>query len=667
MARDEKSARRRIDRLRVQIREHDRRYYELDKPAISDAEYDRLFAELESLEARFPKLVTPDSPTQHVAGAVARGFRKVRHLAPMQSLQSTVDREEVRRFDARMRDALHGTRPAYVTEPKLDGLSLEVVYERGRLARASTRGDGQTGEDVTRNVRTMRGVPETLRGRNPPRVIAVRGEAMMPIAEFRRLNRKLARAGEPEFANPRNAAAGSIRQLEPRVTASRTLQVFFYDVLHREGGRRASSGMGILAALSAWGLPVSPKARRSASIEDVFAYHRRLATRRDRLGYEIDGVVIKADDLAVRRRLGVTGRHPRWALAFKFAPRAETTVIRAIVVQVGRTGVLTPVALLEPVSVGGVTVSRATLHNRSELRRRDLRVGDTVRVARAGDVIPEIVARVPTKRRRQQPFRMPPRCPACRSPLVRDGPSDLCPNGLACPAQLLRTIVHFGSRHCMNINGLGPAAVEALVSAGLVRSVADLFTLRADDLAALDAFGPTSARNLVRAIRAARRTELWRFVHALGISGVGQETARDLSDHFGTLAAIRKADERDFMKVPGVGQTTARGIARFLARSSTKRAIDACLAGGLRITGHDRRASGPLSGQSVVFTGTLESMTRDEAEERARRLGAQPSTSVSRRTGLVVAGSNPGSKLVRARKLGVRVLTEPEFLKLRVR
>jgi len=664
MARDEATVRKRIARLRADIREHDRRYYELDRPTISDAQYDRLFSQLERLEARHPKLVTPDSPTQRVAGAVRRTFSTVRHLAPMRSLQSVTDPEDVRRFDARIRDSLGGRRPSYVTELKLDGLSIEVVYERGRFLRASTRGDGETGEDVTANVSTIRTVPRRLAAGHCPDVVAVRGEAMMPIADFQRLNRRLAKAGDVEFANPRNAAAGSIRQLDARVTASRALRVYFYDILHLEGGPVPGDGMGILSTLRTWGLPVSPHAARSNSLGDILAFHRKVSQRRERLDIEVDGIVIKADDLGVRRRLGATGRHPRWALAFKFAPRAETTVIRDIVVQVGRTGVLTPVAVLEPVMVGGVTVSRATLHNRVEIARKDVRVGDTVRVARAGDVIPEIVERMSSPSRRGPRFRMPTRCPSCRAAVVRDGPADVCPNGLSCPAQLRRTIAHVGARTALNIRGLGPAAVDALVSSGLVRTVPDLFTLNAVDLAELDAFGPASARHLVRAIDGARQTELWRFVHALGIPGVGEATARALADHFGSLAALRRSSVDALRRVPGVGEATAREIADFLHRAATRQVIDRCLRAGVRPERRVGHRRGPLAGQAVVLTGTLESMTRDEAERRARHLGARTSDSVGRHTDLVVAGARPGSKYRRARELGVRVIDEAAFLKM---
>ena len=597
-----KEARRRAERLRAAIRRHDYLYYVLDRPAISDAAYDRLFAELVRLEASYPALATPDSPTRRVGGAPLAAFPEVRHRARLLSLESVTDPDEVRRFDARVSAAL-GRPPRYVLEPKFDGLSIEVVYRDGVLERASTRGDGERGEDVTANVRTIASVPLRLRGAPPPRLLAVRGEAIMRERDFRALNARLAHEGQAPFANPRNAAAGSLRQLDPRVTARRRLDVFFYDVLEADGGRRAADGLGELRAMAAWGLRTSPHARQAAALDGVWRYHRRLERRRDTLGYEIDGVVLKLNDLASRARLRSTSRHPRWALAFKFAPREAQTTIDDIVVQVGRTGLLTPVAVLAPISIGGVTVSRATLHNREEIARRDLRVGDTVRVVRAGDVIPDILERVPRPgARRRRPFRMPARCPACGTTVVGDGPFDRCPNGLACPAQLKRAIAHFGSRHALDIRGLGAETVDALVSSGLVRSVADLFTLRVSDLVALDRFGEVSAANLVASIARARRTTLWRFLHGLGIPGVGAGTARDLAAHFGSLRAIRAASARALGDVPGVGPVVAASVAAFLRQRAVARAIDRAVAHGLTITGGRARAAGARAAGEGALT-----------------------------------------------------------------
>jgi len=660
----------RVEQLRSQIREHDYRYYVLDRPTISDAEYDRLFGELVRLEAAHPDLVTRDSPTQRVAGVPLSAFPTIAHLAPMLSLESVTAVDAVRRFDERVRAAAHRkTVRRYVVEPKFDGLSLEVVYRDGLLQRASTRGDGERGEGVTENVKTIRSVPLRLHGRDVPRLLAVRGEAIMRTDDFEALNARLARAGQPLFANPRNAAAGSIRQLDPRVTAGRRLDVFFYDILHLDGGSRPVDDIGLLRALGAWGLHASPYARVCSSLDEVFRYHDDMARRRALLPYEIDGVVMKVNDLALRTQLRTTARHPRWALAYKFAAREARTTIEDIVVQVGRTGVLTPVAVLQPVDIGGVTVTRATLHNRDEIARKDLHVGDTVRVIRAGDVIPEIVERVSSEgRRRHAAFAMPVRCPACRTPLERDGPFDRCPNGLECPAQLRRTIQHVASRQALDIRGLGPETVDALVSAGLVRSVADLFGLTERDLLNVERFAEVSAENLLRAIDGARHPPLWRFLNALGIPGVGEQTARDLADHFGTLERLESADKAALTAAPGVGSAVAQNVIDFFRRAFNRRVIARCQHHGVRVGTVAVRPGGArrtrLAGKTVVFTGGLESMTREEAEERARASGAHTARSVSRETDLVVAGSDPGSKYAKARALGVRVIDEGAFQRL---
>jgi DNA ligase (NAD+) len=656
--------RRRIQDLRAAVRAHDYRYYVLDRPTISDAEYDRLYGELRQLEGAYPALVTPDSPTQRVAGAPLPSFAAVAHLAPMLSLDSVTAEDDVRRFDARVRDALRRPRIRYMFEPKFDGLSIELVYRDGLLLRASTRGDGEHGEDVTANVRTIHAVPLRLHGA-PPRLLAVRGEAMMRVDDFRTLNAQLAREQQPPFANPRNAAAGSIRQLDPRVTARRRLDVFCYDILRLEGGPRLSDDGELLGALASWGLHASPYAREGATVDEAARYHREMERRRDRLPFEIDGVVLKVADLAARTRLSSTARHPRWAIAYKFAPLEADTTVEDIVVQVGRTGVLTPVAVLTPVRLGGVTVSRATLHNAGEIARKDIRVGDRVRVVRAGDVIPEIVERAPGHGvRRGRAFAMPARCPVCGAPVVRDGAIDRCSNGLACPAQLREAIRHAGARDALDIRGLGPRTVEALVSSGLVRAVPDLFALHARDLRRLDRFADVSAANLLAAIDRARRPPLWRLLHALGIPGVGVRTARDLAVHVGSFARARSAREAALLSVPGIGDAAAREIASFFRQPANRRAIAALLRNGVRPVEARLPAAGPLRGRTVVFTGALETMTREEAEECARERGARTSGHVGPGTDLVVAGASPGSKYERARALGVRVVGEAAFRRL---
>jgi DNA ligase (NAD+) len=499
-----------------------------------------------------------------------------------------------------------------------------------------------------------------------PRLLAVRGEAIMRIADFEALNARLRRDKQPLFANPRNAAAGSIRQLDPRITAGRRLDVFFYDILHLEGASRPADDMSVLRALAQWGLHATPYVRVCSSLDEVFRYHEQMARRRDKLPYEIDGIVMKVDDLALRAHLRTTARHPRWALAYKFTAREAQTKVEDIVVQVGRTGVLTPVAVLRPVEIGGVTVTRATLHNREEIARKDLRVGDRVRVIRAGDVIPEIVARVSATdgARRHRRFAMPARCPVCHTRLERDGPFDRCPNGLACPAQLRRTIEHFASREALDIRGLGPETVDALVSGGLVRSVADLFALTLCDLLKVERFADVSAANLLNAIDDAKYPALWRFLHALGIPGVGAQTARELAEHFGTLERLRSAGVAAIAGVPGIGPAVARSVVAFFREPFNRRVIETCRRHGVRVGGGATSHRGSLAGKTVVFTGGLEEMTRDEAEERARASGAHTARTVSRATDLVVAGHGPGSKYAKARDLGVRVIDEAEFQRL---
>jgi DNA ligase (NAD+) len=658
------SVRARMRELEAEIRRHDHLYYVLDRPEISDDEYDRLWQELVALERANPDLADPDSPTQRVAGAPLPSLPEARHVAPMTSLESVTSASDVRAFLSRVTGAL-GRAPKLVAEPKLDGVSIEVVYERGRLARAATRGDGVVGEDVTANVRTIRAVPTRLAAgaRRAPAMLAVRGEVLMTKDAFRTLTADL---GDGAFANPRNAAAGSLRQLDPRVTASRRLQVLFYDVLACEGGPTFATHESELQAMRAWGLPVSRDVASATSLEEALAYHDAMEKRRDALPVEIDGVVLKVDEVALRARLGATARHPRWAIAWKFTPREATTKVRDIVVQVGRTGVLTPVAVLEPVSLGGVTVARATLHNASELARKDVRVGDTVRVARAGDVIPEIVARVPRPdERRAAPFEMPARCPACGSRTRRDGPFERCLSGVACPAQLVSAIVHFASRDALDIGGIGPETAERLVASGAVKDVAGVLALSERELRALERFGDVSAKKLAAAIERAKHTDLARFLYGLGIPGVGQATARDLADGLGDLDAVMRASEDDLAATGAVGPVAARAIATFFREPRNRAVVEACLARGLVFARPRRaRAGGALDGKTIVFTGALASMSRAEAEQRARDAGAHTSSSVGKSTDLVVVGEEPGEKLERARSLGVATIDERAFLAL---
>jgi len=655
----------RLRQLRAEIRHHDYLYYVKDRPEIADEAYDALFRELGALEQAFPALRTADSPTQRVAGAVFDRFPTVAHMAPMLSLDSGPDVAEVRRFDERLRKELGGDAIRYVLEPKLDGASVELVYEDGVLVRASTRGDGTNGEGITDNVRTIGSVPVRLKTRGaPPSVVAIRGEIIMRVGAFEALNERLLADGDEPFANPRNAAAGSLRQLDPTITAQRPLDIYAYDVLAAEGVEFATD-QDALAAIARWGLPVSDLTATARDVDGILAYHADLLARRDELDFEIDGVVIKLDDLASRDRLGTTARHPRWAYAFKFPPRREITRVLKIIASVGRTGVVTPVALMRPVELAGVTVSRATLHNREEVARKDVREGDLVRVQRAGDVIPQVLEVVDeTDRKRGPRFRMPERCPSCATPLVERGPFTLCPNGFHCPAQLAGRIQHFASRHALDIEGLGEESSRLFVAAGLVRSLEQIFDLTAEQLVALDGFAEKSAANLLAAIEAARTVDLSRFLYGLGIPEVGVAVARDLARHFGTFAALRGASQAELDAVAGVGDKMAEVIAAFFADPRNATVLDALLERVRLREEAPAPRGGPLEGSTFVFTGGLASISREQAKHLVESLGARATGSVSRKTTFVVAGEDAGTKLDKAREMGLEILDEAAFLAL---
>jgi len=657
----------RIESLHTEIQGHDRLYYGEDRPRISDALYDQLFAELKTLESEFPELVTPDSPTQRVAGVPLDRFETVEHEAPMLSLESDQDPEALRRFDERVRKVLgEGRTPLFLVEPKLDGLSIELVYEDGYFVRASTRGDGYQGEDVTANVRTIRTVPLRLRDAEHavPRRLAVRGEVIIRSRAFAALNERLMNEGKEPFANPRNSAAGSLRQLDPALAASRPLEVFVYDTLAVTGASFTTQ-TEVRQRLAAWGLRVSDRVERATGVDDILAYFTAIEAERGDLPYEIDGVVVKLDDLAAREELGMTARHPRWAFAFKFVPRAEITRILTIVPSVGRTGVVTPVAMMEPVQIGGVTVSRASLHNREEVARKGVRDGDLVRVQRAGDVIPQVVERIEEEDHERGPeFAMPQVCPSCATELIERGPFTVCPNSFGCPAQLTGRIQHFGSRLGIDIEGLGEETARLLVSEGLVERLPDLFGLMAADLVALDGFAELSASNLVSALQRASNTELRRLLYGLGIPEVGAAVATELARHFGTIEAVRTADVEALAEVSGVGPIMAERITEFFAEPHNRDNLDALLI-HLSLADVERPFAGEsLAGRTFVFTGGMESMSRPEAKARVESLGARVTASVSAKTDYVVAGDEAGSKLAKAQKLGVSILTEAEFLSL---
>ncbi|MFN2431746.1 MAG: NAD-dependent DNA ligase LigA [Gemmatimonadota bacterium] len=652
--------------LREQIEEHDRLYYLEDAPVVSDETYDGLFRELLELEERYPQARAPDSPTVRVGGEPLQELPTAEHVAPMLSLDSSLKEEEARRFDARVCRLL-GDAPAYVVEPKLDGLSVELVYEDGRLTRASTRGDGRKGEVVTENCRTIRSLALTLRGdhRPVPRLLALRGEVLMSLAAFAAMNARLAEAGEEPFANPRNAAAGAVRQLDPRIASRRRLEVFGYELMAVEGAS-FTRHWEVLAAFREWGLRVDRRAELVRGIEEALRYRDRLFARRDELAHELDGVVIKVDDLRAREEMGSTSHHPRWAFAYKFESRKEVTKIERIAVSVGRTGVLTPFAMLLPVDIGGATISKASLHNREEVARKDVRDGDWVRVERAGDVIPYVVERVERERgvRRGRRFVMPELCPVCETPVQEKGPFTLCPNRLACPAQLQGRIEHLASRHALDVAGLGERTARQLVDTGLVRNLADVFSLTREQVLGLEGFGEVSTTNLLDAIERARTPDLDRFLYGLSIPDVGRRTATDLAGHFGSLEALLEAGLDDLLALGGVGPIMAATIQEFLQEPETREVIRLMLERGVHPRGPARPAAGPLSGRTFLFTGSLDALSRAEAEARIEALGALAAASVSKKVDLVVAGPGAGSKLARAEKLGLRVVDEAEFLRM---
>ena len=656
---------RRAEALRARIRDADYKYYVQDAPDVSDAEYDGWMRELAALEAEHPELATPDSPTQRVAGAPSEAFEAVTHRLPMLSLNNAFTDAEVEAFDRRARDTLGIEVVRYACEPKFDGLAISLVYERGRLAVGATRGDGTTGENVTANLRTIGAIPLVLPEGAPPR-LEVRGEVVMLKRDFERLNASQAARGEKTFANPRNAAAGSLRQLDPRATAARRLAFLAYGVGEVDWGGRTppDTHSTLMDWLVSMHLPVTRERGLAAGLAGILGYYRRMAERRSTLPFEIDGVVYKVDDHAQQRALGFVSRAPRFAIAHKFPAEEVPTEVLGIDVQVGRTGAITPVARLAPVFVGGVTVTNATLHNEDEVRRKDVRVGDTVIVRRAGDVIPEVVRVLPERRpARASPFAMPVQCPECGSAVVRlEGEAIArCTGGLICPAQRKASLLHFAGRRAMDIDGLGEKLVDQLVDGGIVRTPADLYTLGVAKLAALERMADRSASNLVAAIERSKDTTLQRFVFALGIRHGGEATARDLARHFGGLDALMDADEAALAGVRDVGPVLAESIARFFAEPHNREVIERLRAAGVRWSEHApaRSASaGPLAGMTLVLTGTLPTLARDEAKAMIEAAGGRAAGSVSSKTDYVIAGADAGGKLAKAQELGIPVLDE---------
>jgi DNA ligase (NAD+) len=659
-----------IEKLREEIRYHEYRYYVLDDPEISDYEFDQLMRKLQDLEREHPELVTPDSPTQRVGGKPAEQFPKVRHQVPMMSLDNTYSVEELRDFDRRVHELSGRSRVEYVAELKLDGLSMSLIYEKGVLAHGVTRGNGVEGEDVTANVKTIGSVPlrideRKLRVIGHPEQFEVRGEVIMPLKMFERLNAQREAAGEPRFANPRNSAAGTIRQLDPRIVAQRKLDMFHYYLL--VGGKvPLKEHWKALDTLADMGFKVNPHRRLCASFDELLEFVQEWETKRNELEYETDGVVVKVNDTRLWEELGNTAKSPRWAIAYKYPARQATTVVRDIRAQVGRTGTLTPVADLDPVNVGGVTVSHATLHNMDEIARLGLRIGDTVLIQRAGEVIPQVV-KVVKHAPDGREFHMPSRCPVCGGDVFRAAGEVAyrCVNA-ACPARLKESLLHFAARHAMGIDGLGEALVDQLVDRGLVKDAADLYALTQDQLAALERMGKKSAANLISEIEKSKKVDLARVIFAVGIPFVGERTAQLLAEHFGSFERLAKASEVELEQVHEIGPKTAQGIVEFFAEERNRKLIEKLRAAGVRMEQEKAVKKGPqpLAGKQFVLTGTLPHYSRDEASRMIEEAGGRVVGSVSKRTDYVVVGAEPGSKLEKARSLGVKTIDEDELLKL---
>jgi len=657
-------ARVRAEELRAQIEYHNYRYHVLDEPEMSDANYDKLVRELTDIEERFPELITPDSPTQRVGAAPSDLFAPVRHSDRLLSLDNAFSDEDLDAWLVRVTRGL-GHDAAFVCEPKIDGVSVAVVYENGRYTRGATRGDGTMGEDVTPNIRTIRGLPARLRTDDPPPWLELRGEVFLKLEDFEQVNVELGETGKTLFANPRNAAAGTLRQKDPSKTAARPLSIYFHGVV-RADGLRLETHWEVLEYLKSIGLRVHPHAKKTPGAKEIKAYCAKTQERRHGMDHEIDGVVIKVDNLTERSDLGNTSKAPRWAIAFKFPPEEQTTVLNDIHVNVGRTGAVTPFAILEPVHVGGVTVSQATLHNIDEIERKDVLIGDHVVVRRAGDVIPEVVAPIPSMRTGdERKFKMPAKCPACGTKLERpEGEVVIrCPN-LSCPAQLLEGTIHFAGRGAMDIDHLGFKTIQSLLDVELIADVADIFYLTEQEIARLPGHKDKAIENLAKSIERAKDRPIDRLLYGLGIRHVGATTARDIADHTGSIDAIAKANVDQLLEIEGIGRVVAESVVEFFARPKTKDLLEKLTKAGVRMKEARKAATGPLQGKTFVITGTLEEWSRDEATRLLADRGAKVTSSVSKKTDFVVAGDNAGSKLDKANELGVDVLDEAGLRKL---
>ncbi len=660
------SLKKKVEKLREEIEYHNYRYYVLDQPEISDAQYDRLMRELEKIEAEHPELRTPNSPTQRVGAHPLEEFELFRHSIPMLSLANAFEESEARDFDKRIKKFLGDLSGiTYVAEPKLDGLAVELVYERGQFTVGSTRGDGINGENITQNLRTVKTIPlQLIRKEIPvPDRLEVRGEVIMRLDKFKTLNRRREEKGELPFANPRNAAAGSVRQLDPKITAERPLEIYCYG-LGEVRGRTFKTHWEILQTLPKWGLRTNPNIRKCQNIDEVFEYYHEINEKREKLSYEIDGIVIKVDRLDLQARLGEIARSPRWALAFKFQPKQETTKVLEIIVQVGRTGAMTPVAVMEPVQVGGVEISRATLHNQDEVDKKDVRIGDTVIVQRAGDVIPEVVQVVTSKRTgSEKKFEMPSKCPVCGADVVREEAIHRC-IGLDCPAQLKGRIRHFASKRAMDIEGLGVKLIDQLVEKGLVKDVADIYDIKKEDFIALERMADKSAQNIIDAIEKSKEKPLSKFLYALGIRHVGETTAEDLARHFPRLDDFFDLSEEDLMEVEGIGPEVAASVHQFFSDKKNKESVERLKKAGVKVIEPKVKERGKLAGKVFVFTGALQTFGRDEARNLVESLGGTTASSVSNKVDFVVVGEDPGSKFDKAHELGIKTLSEEEFKKM---
>ena len=656
----------RVEKVREEIEYHNFRYYVLDQPEISDAQYDRLLKELEKIEDQHPELRSPNSPTQRVGASPRETFELVRHSIPMLSLANAFDESEAREFDKRVKKLLGSSvEITYVAEPKLDGLAVELVYERGHLVVGSTRGDGVNGENITQNLRTIKTIPlQLIRKDIPvPERLEVRGEVIMQLEKFKELNQKREEMGDPLFANPRNAAAGSLRQLDPKITRERPLEIYCYG-LGEIRGHTFKTHWEILQTFPKWGLRTNPLIRKCENMDAVLEYYHEMNEKRETLPYEIDGVVIKVDRLDLQVRLGEISRSPRWALAFKFQPKQETTKIVDIIVQVGRTGALTPVAVMEPVKVGGVEVSRATLHNQDDIDKKDVRVGDTVIIQRAGDVIPEVVQVIVSKRTgTEKKFRMPSKCPVCGAEVIREEVIHRC-IGLDCPAQLKGRIKHFASKRAMDIEGLGVKLIDQLVDKGLMKDVADIYYIKKEGLIALERMADKSAQNIIDAIEKSKTKPLSKFLYALGIRHVGETTAEDLALHFPRLDDFFHLSEEDLMEVEGIGPEVAASVHQFFRDKKNKESIELLKKAGVKVIEPKAKEKGKLADKTFAFTGTLKTFGRDEARNLVESQGGMTASSVSKKVDFVVAGEDPGSKFDKAKELGIQTLTEEEFKKM---